>query len=121
MLGNKVIVIEDKMADGKWSGDDVTRSNDPRLLASRLFLGNLPTDKCTKQDIYEHFCRYGNILGLFSYILSSPSLTEIHFVYVAGILLFKGYGFLQFKEVQDAKIAVISENHEMFMGQRMGK
>lgn len=39
-----------------------TNSTDPKLIASRLFLGCLPFD-ITKDDIRGIFCKYGKIIG----------------------------------------------------------
>uniref|UniRef100_A0A914X6Q2 RRM domain-containing protein n=1 Tax=Plectus sambesii TaxID=2011161 RepID=A0A914X6Q2_9BILA len=74
---------------------DLTKSNDPRLVASRIFIGNLPTDRCTKDDIQDYFGQHGEILG---------------------ISVYKGFGFVQFKEIGDAQQAVEREHQQMFFG-----
>ena len=40
-----------------------TNSDDPELLRSRVFLGNLPTDKLEREEISDTFSKYGKILG----------------------------------------------------------
>ena len=39
-----------------------TNSTDPKMIASRLFLGNLPYD-ISKDDLRGIFCKYGKIIG----------------------------------------------------------
>lgn len=40
-----------------------TNSDDPVLKYSRVFIGNLPTDSMTKEDLVNKFKPYGTILG----------------------------------------------------------
>jgi len=39
-----------------------TNSSDPKMIASRLFIGNLPYD-ITKDDIRGIYSKYGKIIG----------------------------------------------------------
>lgn len=41
-----------------------TNINDPDLMKSRVFIGNLPIDKITKPEMEQIFSKYGNILGM---------------------------------------------------------
>ena len=45
-----------------------TNSEDPKMLNARVFIGNLPTDKVTQQDIDDMYKKYGRILGNYSSI-----------------------------------------------------
>ena len=40
-----------------------TNSTDPELVNSRVFIGHLPTDRITKDELEEMFKKYGEILG----------------------------------------------------------
>lgn len=41
----------------------ITSSNDPKLLYSRVFIGNLATDKVEADEVEAMFTKYGKILG----------------------------------------------------------
>ena len=41
-----------------------TNSSDPKLLMSRVFIGNLPTERVSRDDLEEMFSKYGKILGM---------------------------------------------------------
>ena len=45
----------------KFSGD--TNSKDPVLVRSRVFVGNLATDKVRQGDLRDIFQKYGTVLG----------------------------------------------------------
>lgn len=55
--------------------EEITRSNDPKLANARVFIGNLPSDRTTKEDLQEKFKHYGKILGLFIVLLSDIEKT----------------------------------------------
>ena len=40
-----------------------TNSDNPRLLMSRVFIGNLPTDRIQRMDVEDIFMKYGKIIG----------------------------------------------------------
>ena len=41
-----------------------TSSSDPKLLTSRVFIANLPTERVSRDDLEEMFSKYGKILGM---------------------------------------------------------
>ncbi|ESN94806.1 hypothetical protein HELRODRAFT_193795 [Helobdella robusta] len=53
-----------------------TNSKDPKMIASRIYIGNMPTDgSVTKEDVENIFKKYGKIIGL----LLMPSYAFIQF------------------------------------------
>lgn len=38
-------------------------SDDPKYLNARIFVGHLPSDRITREELEKHFLPYGNILG----------------------------------------------------------
>jgi len=73
----------------------ITNSDDPALLESRLFIGNLPTDQVGKREVEEKFCKYGKILGC-----------SVH----------KGFGFIQYERVEEARLAIQEEAGSLYHG-----
>lgn len=71
-----------------------TNSSDPRMIASRLFLGNLPYE-ITKDDLRGIFSKYGKIIGL---------------------TLLKGFGFIQYETEEIAQAAVNGERGSSLKG-----
>jgi RNA recognition motif-containing protein len=43
-----------------------TNIEDPAFLNARIFIGKLPSDKCTKEELESLFAPYGKILGKFT-------------------------------------------------------
>jgi len=84
--------VESKAEHGFSS---ITNSDDPQLLESRLFIGNLPTDQVGKREVEEKFCKYGKILGC-----------SVH----------KGFGFIQYERVEEARLAIQEEGGSMYHG-----
>ena len=41
-----------------------TSSNDPEMMKSRVFIGHLPTDRISRNDISQIFDNYGEIEGI---------------------------------------------------------
>ena len=41
-----------------------TNSSDPRAIAARLFIGNLATDRITREEVIDIFMKYGRVTGL---------------------------------------------------------
>ena len=76
-----------------------TSSNDPKMLNSRVFIGNLASDKVSRQDIESLFSRFGKVLG---------------------VSLHKSYGFVQFESENSAKDSVESVNGHKLHGQILG-
>ena len=77
-----------------------TSSMDPKMMNSRVFIGNLAADKVTRQDIVRMFEPYGKVLG---------------------ISLHKSYGFVQFDNEENANTAVKAINGKMVEGLRIGE
>lgn len=48
-----------------------TNSDDPRMLMSRIFIGNLPTDRVGRMEIEDKYKKYGKIIGEQALILHS--------------------------------------------------
>jgi RNA recognition motif-containing protein len=49
--------------DHRTTSTDDLKSNDPALLACRVFIGNLPTDQMVKSDLEDWFKKYGKVIG----------------------------------------------------------
>ncbi|XP_052229376.1 nuclear receptor coactivator 5-like isoform X2 [Dreissena polymorpha] len=76
---------------------DRTNIEDPAYLNARLFIGNLPSDRTSKQDLENLFQSYGKILGV-----------SIHD---------RGFGFVQFEREEDAQKAKDGERGTKLNGQ----
>ncbi len=88
------------MSAGKGPGVGThTSSNDPKMLDSRVFIGNLPSEKVTRLIIEKMFSEYGKILG---------------------VSLHKSYGFVQFETEEDAKKAVEGTHKKLLEGNALG-
>lgn len=74
-----------------------TNIEDPAFLNARIFIGKLPSDRCTKEELEALFEPYGKILGV-----------SIHD---------RGFGFVQFEKEEDARKAQEAENGSKFKGQ----
>jgi RNA recognition motif-containing protein len=46
-----------------FSSQYLVHSKDPELMANRLFIGNLPTDRLIEKEIEDIFTQYGKVLG----------------------------------------------------------
>lgn len=77
-----------------------TSSTDPKMMNSRVFIGNLPAEKVSRQSIEKMFGSFGRILG---------------------VSLHKSYGFVQFDNEEDAKAAVKANNGAVVHGLRLGE
>lgn len=77
-----------------------TNSNDPKMLDSRVFIGNLPSDKVGRHDIENLFAGYGTVLG---------------------VSLHKSYGFVQYDCAASAKKAVGAMHGHLLHGLSLGK
>ncbi|KAL3859733.1 hypothetical protein ACJMK2_009931 [Sinanodonta woodiana] len=73
-----------------------TNIDDPRFLKARVFIGALPVDKVTKEDLEQKFGQYGKVLGV-----------SIHD---------RGFGFIQFDKEEEARKAVDNEKGSLYKG-----
>ncbi|CAM2102168.1 unnamed protein product [Caretta caretta] len=93
---------ENKMARGRMSNSikqsDFTNSTNPQDLERRLFVGNLPTDHMTREEMEEIFSKYGKIRAL---------------------SMFHGYGFVQYERLEDVQAALDGEKGRLFKGYRL--
>ena len=62
-----------------------TNSDNPKLLNSRVFIGNLPTDRVTRDDLEEIFGKYGKIAGKYIYNLFLIHPQALQWVTVSGL------------------------------------
>lgn len=76
-----------------------TNSDDPKMLDSRVFIGNMPSDKVTRLDMEKLFEPYGKLLG---------------------VSLHKSYGFVQYEKEEEAKKAVEAMHGHNLHGQVLG-
>ena len=95
----------EKMADSKQDSvndkvSSFTSSSEPKLMNSRVFMGNFPADAMARQEVEELFKEHGKILG---------------------ISLHKTYGFVQYDRVEDAKAAVAAWNGKKLKGRVLGE
>lgn len=65
---------------------------------SRIFLGNLPSERTSKEELYEVFGKYGKI---------------------EDIVLRRSFGFIQFDSADAAKAAITNENGRVIGGMRV--
>ncbi|ORY06022.1 hypothetical protein BCR34DRAFT_666717 [Clohesyomyces aquaticus] len=77
------------VTDGQW---------DQFPMGSRLFIGNLPTEKVTKRDIFHRFYRHGKL---------------------AQISIKQAYGFVQFLDSESCKRALQTEQGQAVRGRKM--
>ncbi|KAF2981277.1 hypothetical protein EK904_004084 [Melospiza melodia maxima] len=93
---------ESKMARGRKSNSikqsDFTNSTNPQDLERRLFVGNLPTDHMTREEMEEIFSKYGKIRALSMY---------------------HGYGFVQYDRLEDVQAALDGEKGRLYKGYRL--
>jgi len=75
-----------------------TNSDDPRDLARRIFVGNLPTTLMDTKDLEELFRPYGKINAL---------------------SMFRGYGFVQFERVEEAEAAKAGHKGRFYKGYKL--
>lgn len=73
---------------------------DPATAGCRVFIGHLQTEDMTRDELDEHFGKYGAIVG-----------SQLH----------RGFGFIQYEDEQAAQDAIKAENGTMFKGRRIGR
>ena len=86
---------DDDSDDGKAR----TNSNNPWMIRSRVFVGHLNTEKCSRKEIEDLFDPYGKVVGC--------SLQH-------------GYGFVQYDEEESAKRAIRELHGLQFKGMKLG-
>lgn len=59
---------------------DRTNIEDPEFLNARIFIGNLPSDRTTKQDLENLFQSYGKILGMFFCVKKKLCQNELFYL-----------------------------------------
>jgi RNA recognition motif-containing protein len=77
---------------------DRTNSNDPKMIRSRVFVGHLNTEKCSRSELEDLFSPFGK---------------------VASCSLQHGYGFVQYYEEQAAKRAITELHGLQFKGMKL--
>ncbi|EMD97498.1 hypothetical protein COCC4DRAFT_177120 [Bipolaris maydis ATCC 48331] len=77
------------VTEGQW---------DQFPVGSRLFIGNLPTEKVTKRDIFHRFYRHGRL---------------------AQISIKQAYGFVQFLDAESCRRALDTEQGQAVRGRKM--
>lgn len=75
-------------------------TSDPKLLESRVFIGNLPSDKVTRFELESLFAPFGKLLG---------------------VSLHKSYGFVQYEKEEEAKKAVEGMHQHLLHNMKLGK
>ena len=104
---------EDKEAEKPAEGTDQQESDDKNAQAgtktnserqqdifSRVFVGHLPTDRCTRNDVEKLFSQYGII---------------------TGCSVLNGYGFVQYKSPDSVEEAIRHLHGHHFFGANIGK
>lgn len=76
-----------------------TNIQDLELMKARVFIGNLPFDKVTKEELENMFAKYGKILGI--------STHE------------RGFGFIQFSKEEEGLEAVKNEDGGLLKGHKL--
>ena len=76
-----------------------TNSNDPNAIRRRVFVGNLNTDKVTRDEVEEHFSQYGKIVAC-----------SLHM----------NFGFVEFATEKEADEAVAKTHGTTLFGKRVG-
>ena len=85
--------------DPEYGLRDRTNSSDPKMIRSRVFVGHLNTDKCSRIELEKLFSPFGK---------------------VASCSLQSGYGFVQYYEEQAAKRAITELHGLQFKGMKLG-
>ena len=86
--------------DNKPVRDNVTNRADPHSVRCRVFIGNLPTDKMSRQEMEDVFSHHGK---------------------VAGVSIHTHFGFVQYENERSADEAVSKENGKVYYGKRLGE
>jgi RNA recognition motif-containing protein len=77
----------------------LTENGTPRIPNSRIFLGNLASERTSRRELYEIFSKYGRI-------------TE-------EIVLRRSFGFIQYDNPESAQAAINTENCRIIGGMRV--
>lgn len=89
----------DDRIDPEYGLRDRTNSSDPKMIRSRVFVGHLNTDKCSRTELEKLFSPFGK---------------------VASCSLQSGYGFVQYYEEQAAKRAITELHGLQYKGMKLG-
>lgn len=55
--------MSSRRVKSKKAAENLIKSEDPKDLERRIFVGNLPTDKMSRHDFETQFSKYGAITG----------------------------------------------------------
>ena len=77
-----------------------TSSMDAKAIRSRVFIGHLNTDRCSRRDIEKMFSKCGKI---------------------EAISVLQGYGFIQFDNEESARKAIDDIHGTPFLGMKLGR
>ena len=88
------------MRDSRPVRDNITNRNDPHSIRCRIFLGNLSTEKMSRDEVGDIFSQYGK---------------------VTAISLHAHFGFVQYEDERSADNAVAKENGKMYYGKKLGE
>lgn len=66
---------------------------------SRIFLGNLPSERTSRDELYEIFSKYGTI---------------------KEVIMRRSFGFIQFETEESARAAIAGEQGRTISGMRIG-
>jgi len=75
-----------------------TNSNEASSIRCRIFIGNLATDKCSKEEVIDIFSKYGEVIS-----------ASLH----------NNFGFVQYKEEDGADQAVLALHQTQLFGKKV--
>ncbi|XP_040186131.1 nuclear receptor coactivator 5 isoform X2 [Rana temporaria] len=90
--------MSSRRGKSKKAAENLIKSEDPKDLERRIFVGNLPSDKMSRNDFETLFSKYGAI---------------------TAVSMFRGYGFVQYERKEDADSASKGENGQLYKGYRL--
>lgn len=76
-----------------------TNRMDPHSIRCRIFIGNLATEKMSRQELEDIFGKYGHISG-----------SSLH----------NNYGFVQYDNEKAADEAIANEDGKLVLGKKLG-
>jgi len=86
--------------DSKLQPGTKTNSDRQQDIFSRVFVGHLPTDRCTREDVEKLFSEYGTI---------------------TGCSVLNGYGFVQYQKPDSVDAAIKHLHGHHFFGANIGE
>ncbi len=94
-------------------------SNDQFEIDAKVYIGNVPTDHLTDQELLQFFKPYGKISGL---IINFIWCNFIIFDFCLDIRVYKGYLFVQYENINNAKRLIKEGENCLFLkGNKLGK